>query len=93
MLLHESMLPAVATARDRWLAPGGIILPDKATLHLAAIDDRWVLFRTGFHKANVQTVPSLQLKADGCQRCTSIDCAQNNPHQTFAPADELPGRV
>lgn len=25
--------------RDKWLAPNGIILPDKATLHIVAIED------------------------------------------------------
>ncbi|EPZ34592.1 S-adenosyl-L-methionine-dependent methyltransferase [Rozella allomycis CSF55] len=38
-LLYESMLNSVLVARDRFLAPGGIILPDKATLLLAGIED------------------------------------------------------
>ncbi len=38
-LFYESMLDTVLAARDRWLAPGGIILPDKASLHIAAIED------------------------------------------------------
>lgn len=38
-LFYESMLDTVLFARDKWLAPGGIILPDKATLLLAAIED------------------------------------------------------
>jgi protein arginine N-methyltransferase 1 len=38
-LFYESMLDTVLYARDKWLAPGGIILPDKATLCLAAIED------------------------------------------------------
>lgn len=25
--------------RDKWLAPDGIMLPDKATLHIAGIED------------------------------------------------------
>ncbi len=28
-LFYESMLDTVIVARDRWLAPGGIIMPDK----------------------------------------------------------------
>nr|AEX33824.1 protein arginine methyltransferase 1-like protein [Schmidtea mediterranea] len=39
-LLYESMLNTVLFARDKWLAPGGIIMPDKATLHMVAIEDR-----------------------------------------------------
>ncbi|KAL2518608.1 putative protein arginine N-methyltransferase 6 [Abeliophyllum distichum] len=31
MLLYESMLGSVITARDRWLKPGGLILPSTAT--------------------------------------------------------------
>lgn len=26
-------------ARDKWLVPGGMILPDKATLYVCAIED------------------------------------------------------
>ena len=38
-LLYESMLDTVIYARDRWLAPGGLIFPDKASLYLLAIED------------------------------------------------------
>ncbi len=38
-LLYESMLDTVLYARDKWLVPGGMILPDKATLCLCAIED------------------------------------------------------
>ena len=31
-LLYESMLSSVLYARDRWLKPGGAILPDTATM-------------------------------------------------------------
>ena len=31
-LLYESMLNSVLFARDRWLKPGGAILPDTATI-------------------------------------------------------------
>lgn len=31
-LLYESMLSSVLLARDRWLKPGGAILPDTATM-------------------------------------------------------------
>ncbi|KAK3143364.1 hypothetical protein QOZ80_4AG0299450 [Eleusine coracana subsp. coracana] len=37
MLLYESMLPSVLFARDKWLKPGGLILPSHATLFLAPI--------------------------------------------------------
>jgi len=38
-LLYESMLDTVIFARDKWLAPGGMIFPDKATLYITAIED------------------------------------------------------
>ncbi|XP_062160236.1 probable protein arginine N-methyltransferase 6 [Alnus glutinosa] len=37
MLLYESMLGSVITARDRWLKQGGLILPSNATLYMAPI--------------------------------------------------------
>lgn len=39
-LLYESMLDTVLLARDKYLAPGGLIFPDTATLYLAAIEDQ-----------------------------------------------------
>lgn len=38
-LLYESMLDTVLYARDKYLAPDGLIFPDKATLFLAGIED------------------------------------------------------
>ncbi|CAA0811558.1 Probable protein arginine N-methyltransferase 6 [Striga hermonthica] len=37
MLLYESMLGSVITARDRWLKPGGLMLPSFATLYMAPV--------------------------------------------------------
>lgn len=39
MLLYESMLGSVITARDRWLKPGGLILPSSATLYMAPVSN------------------------------------------------------
>lgn len=38
-LLYESMMDTVLYARDRYLAPNGLIFPDKATLFVAGIED------------------------------------------------------
>jgi len=38
-LLYESMLDTVLYARDKWLSPDGILLPDRAVLMMAAIED------------------------------------------------------
>jgi len=38
-LLYESMLDSVIYARDKYLAPGGLILPDKCNMYIAGIED------------------------------------------------------
>lgn len=38
-LLYESMLDTVLIARDKWLKPGGLIFPDKASIYICAIED------------------------------------------------------
>merc|ERR1712113_387141 len=38
-LLYESMLNSVIFARDKWLKDGGMILPDKSSLYVCAIED------------------------------------------------------
>lgn len=38
-LLYESMLLTVLDARDRWLKPGGMLFPDKASIYISAIED------------------------------------------------------
>ncbi|KAG1331721.1 Protein arginine N-methyltransferase [Cocos nucifera] len=37
MLLYETMLPSIIFARDKWLKPGGLILPSHATLYMAPV--------------------------------------------------------
>ncbi|KAL3825242.1 hypothetical protein ACJIZ3_021271 [Penstemon smallii] len=38
-LVYENMLNTVLYARDKWLVPDGLVLPDKASLYLTAIED------------------------------------------------------
>ena len=38
-LLYESMLDCVLWARDKYLKKGGKMLPDRATIYVAAIED------------------------------------------------------
>ncbi|KAA0173065.1 hypothetical protein FNF27_05414 [Cafeteria roenbergensis] len=45
-LLFEDMLPAVLRARDELLRPGGCLLPDRATISVAAVSDRRAWRRT-----------------------------------------------
>lgn len=39
-LFYESMLKTVLYCRDKWLKPEGLMFPDKASLHVCAIEDR-----------------------------------------------------
>ena len=39
-LLYEAMLDTVLYARDKYLVPDGLILPDKVNLNMAAIQDQ-----------------------------------------------------
>ena len=38
-LMYESMLDTVLFARDKWLKPGGLLMPDRCTLSVVAIED------------------------------------------------------
>lgn len=40
-LIHESMLDSVLFARDKWLAPDGLLVPDRSTLYVAGMDDQF----------------------------------------------------
>jgi hypothetical protein len=37
--VHVFVRVQVLLARDRWLAPGGVLFPDKASLWMCAIED------------------------------------------------------
>jgi len=39
MLFYESMLPSVLFARDKWLKPNGVLLPNRAKLYMAPVSD------------------------------------------------------
>ena len=38
-LLYESMLDSILWARDKYLVEGGKMLPDRAQIYMAAIED------------------------------------------------------
>src|SRR5271166_6407703 len=40
--IDEGMLPPVVTARDRWLKPGGVMIPDSVTAWVALVHDRYL---------------------------------------------------
>ncbi len=45
-LFYESMLKTVLFARDKWLVPGGLMFPDKASLHILAIEGNIYIYNT-----------------------------------------------
>jgi len=63
-LFYESMLNTVFYARDKWLNTDGILFPDRATLHIVAIEDRqykddkinWWDNVYGFNMASIRKV-------------------------------------
>jgi len=38
-LLYESMFDSVLFAKEKWLSEGGILMPDRAKMYVAALDD------------------------------------------------------
>ena len=82
-LLHDSLLPALAACRDRWLAPGGLMLPDVAALYVMGVDDRQHLAdKRAFWHARQMVRPRLGwfvLSVPFCQparRACLLPCAQ-----------------
>lgn len=65
-LFYESMLNSVLVARDKWLAPGGLIFPDKAQLVVACIEDEEykeskINFWDNVYGFNMQAIKKLAL--------------------------------
>jgi predicted RNA methylase len=52
-LYYESMLDTVLFARDKWLAEGGLVFPDRATLYVCAIEQSFP--QTKEEESDVQT--------------------------------------
>lgn len=66
-LLYESMLDTVLYARDRYLAPGGLIFPDKASMKLVAIEDaeyksQKITFWDDVYGFNMKAIKEVALK-------------------------------
>lgn len=73
-LFQDSMVDAVILARDKYLAPGGLIFPDRADLFLTAIEDgdysekRSEFWEDvyGFDMTCVQTLSLMEPLIDSC---------------------------
>jgi protein arginine N-methyltransferase 1 len=87
-LLYESMLDTVCYCRDKWLVKGGLMLPDKATLYMQAIEDGdyksekidWWSNVYGFDMSCIQEdamqeplVDTVEARAVGTSRCPILD--------------------
>ena len=86
-LFYESMLDTVLYARDKWLVPGGIILPDKATLSVVGIEDGE--YRSGLACSSHTYPPSppqMHLTATGILHKPPLPV----PHSTASIASQLP---
>jgi len=85
-LLYESMMDSVLFARDKWLAPGGMLFPDKASMYICAIEDAdyraekidfWKNVY-GFDMSCIQELALMEPLVDVC-----------NPNQIISDSDSI----
>ncbi|KAK7101536.1 protein arginine N-methyltransferase 6-like isoform X2 [Littorina saxatilis] len=73
-LLYESMLPSVLRARDKFLRPGGLMFPCKATLYLAPMYDGEYISRLEFWKDMKETYKvNMDSMMPAAHACLSAD--------------------
>jgi len=90
-LFYESMLDTVLYARDKWLAPGGLMFPDKATLYICGIEDRqykddkiyWWDDVYGFDMSCIRKVALTEPLVD------TVDCNQTLRDEGVAPSSSF----
>lgn len=69
-LLQESMLNSVLYARDKWLRPGGVMLPSTAELYITPVCDRVPVIRVHFWKTiKDQYGVDMSCMTDFARRC------------------------
>ncbi|XP_007885482.1 protein arginine N-methyltransferase 6 [Callorhinchus milii] len=69
-LMYESMLRSVLRARDKWLKPGGLILPSVAELYIAPVTDPVLAERLGFwHRVKERYGVDMSCMASFARRC------------------------
>ena len=83
-LLYEGMLDTVLKARDKYLAPGGKMLPDRAKIYIASIEDsEFKQDKIGFwqnvYGVNMSCLQSAALKEPLVDIC---DCEYINSNTT-----------
>lgn len=98
-LLYESMLDTVIFARDKWLAPEGLLFPDKATLYVCGIEDaeyredkiNWWDSVYGFDMSCIKELALVEPLVDVCdhQQVMSGSCSVLNIDLYTVTKEEL----
>ena len=91
VLFYESMLEPVLIARDRWLKPGGLILPGAAALYVApiAVPEMW-RERVDFWRGDGFSDPAAAAAATAAAT-RSAQAAATTPPPPIDAADALGG--
>jgi len=84
-LLYESMLNTVLYARDKWLAPNGVLMPDKASMHVCGIEDGDYMQEKINFWDNVYGFKMSCLKEEAMKE-PLVDVVQSNSVVTDSPA-------
>ncbi|KAE9448758.1 hypothetical protein C3L33_19344, partial [Rhododendron williamsianum] len=97
-LLFENMLNTVLYARDKWLVNSGVVLPDKASLYLTAIEDaeykedkiEWPKSRATHWKQTVLYLEDVLTICEGEALVGSMTVTQNkkNPRDHNVPLQQ-----
>ncbi len=86
--IDEGMLGPVIAARDRWLKPGGVMIPRLVTAWAALVDDRYSGEMVQFLRDN-----PYGLKLDDLAEMTVNEIFYSAPSGTSRPVTGAPGRA
>ena len=88
--IDEGMLPPVIAARDRWLKPGGVMIPQSVTAWAALVHDRYLHETVDFLGDN-----PYGLTLDGLVEMTVNEISYSGTFRHFAEGDRRsePGRL
>ncbi len=88
--IDEGMLAPVIAARDRWLKPGGVMIPQSVTAWAALVHDRYLHETVDFLRDN-----PYNLSFDRLAEMTVNEISYSGTFRHFAPGDRRsePGRL
>ena len=84
--IDEGMLPPVIAARDRWLKPGGVMIPQTVTAWAALVHDRYLGETLEFLRDN-----SYDLRLDQLVDMTVNELSYSGTFRHFAEGDRRSG--